>query len=150
MATSWHINKFLNPVRDVAVLPVLHLNGYKIANPTILSRVSTEEPCSLLRGYGWNPPCLVEDSDPAAMHRTMALMETAVLEIRSLQQQARKSGEPFRPHWPMIMLRFPKGWTGPKEMDDRRLEGFWRSHQVPLAQVKTNPAQLAAAGGVAA
>lgn len=144
LATSWHINKFLNPIRDGTVLPVLHLNGYKIANPTILSRISTEELCSLLRGYGWTP-YLVEGSDPASMHRTMArVMETAVLEIRALQRQARDAGEPFRPRWPMIVLRSPKGWTGPKEMDGRRLEGFWRSHQVPLAQVKTNPAQLAA------
>jgi len=144
LATSWHINKFLNPVRDGAVLPVLHLNGYKIANPTILSRISTEELCSLLRGYGWTPH-LVEGSDPVSMHRTMArVMETAVLEIRSLQRQARDAGKPFRPRWPMIVLRSPKGWTGPKEMDGRRLEGFWRSHQVPLAQVKTDPGQLTA------
>ena len=142
LATSWHINKFLNPIRDGAVLPILHLNGYKIANPTILSRISKEELCNLLRGYGWAPH-LVEGSDPAAMHQTMAqAMETAVLEIRALQQRARESGKPFRPHWPMIVLRSPKGWTGPREMDGQRLEGFWRSHQVPLAQVKTSGTQL--------
>ena len=127
LATSWHINKFLNPIRDGAVLPILHLNDYKIANPTILSRISQEELCSLLQGYGWTP-CLVEGSDPAAMHRAMAqVMETAVLEIRTLQQRARESGKPFRPHWPMIVLRSPKGWTGPKGW----MAVAWRASGVP-------------------
>jgi len=142
LATSWHINKFINPLRDGAVLPILHLNGYKIANPTILSRISKEELLSLMQGYGWTP-YLVEGEDHGSMHQAMAqVMEKAVLQIRALQQEARESGRPFRPQWPMILLRSPKGWTGPKEIGGKRLEGFWRSHQVPLAQVKTNPEQL--------
>jgi len=142
LATSWHINKFLNPIRDGAVLPVLHLNGYKIANPSILSRIDHEELESLFKGYGWTP-IFVEGSDPMTMHRSMAIaMEQAVLEIQQHQQQARSSGKAFRPHWPMIVLRSPKGWTGPSEVDGKKVENFWRSHQVPVADVKTNESHL--------
>lgn len=142
LATSWHSNKFLNPIRDGAVLPVLHLNGYKINNPTLLARISHEELESLFRGYGWTPH-FVEGSDPAVMHRKMAgVMEECVLEIRRIQHQARKSGKFTRPRWPMIVLRSPKGWTGPKEVDGHKVEGFWRSHQVPLAGVRENPEHL--------
>ncbi len=142
LATSWHSNKFLNPIRDGAVLPVLHLNGYKINNPTILSRISHEELESLFKGYGWSPR-FVEGSDPKVMHQLMAAaLEDAVLEIRRIQQDARKSGKPSRPRWPMIVLRSPKGWTGPKEVDGHKVEGFWRAHQVPLAGMHENPAHL--------
>ena len=142
LATSWHINKFLNPIRDGAVLPVLHLNGYKIANPSILSRIDHEELENLLRGYGWTP-IFVEGSDPMTMHRSMAVaMEQAVLEIRQHQGQARSSGQAFRPRWPMIVLRSPKGWTGPGDVDGKKVENFWRSHQVPVADVKTNECHL--------
>src|SRR5262249_28219896 len=142
LATSWHSNKFLNPIRDGAVLPILHLNGYKINNPTILARISHEELESLFRGYGWSPR-FVEGSDPKVMHQLMAAtLEDAVLEIRRIQQDARKSGKPNRPRWPMIVLRSPKGWTGPKEVDGHKVEGFWRAHQVPLAGMHENPAHL--------
>lgn len=143
LATSWHINKFLNPVRDGAVLPVLHLNGYKIANPTILSRISYDELNSLLQGYGWQP-LFVEGADPEAMHHAMArAMEAAVVAIREQQQQARASGNALRPRWPLLVLRSPKGWTGPQQVDGQKLEDFWRSHQVPLPHVKTNADHLA-------
>ena len=143
LATSWHSNKFLNPVRDGAVLPILHLNGYKINNPTILSRVTHEELEHLFRGYGWAPH-FVEGSDPAEMHGRMAgVMEECVLEIRRIQSEARSSGKPVRPSWPMIVLRSPKGWTGPAEVDGHKVEGFWRAHQVPLTGVRENPARLA-------
>lgn len=142
LATSWHSNKFLNPIRDGAVLPILHLNGYKINNPAILARVSHQELEALFHGYGWTP-YFVEGEEPAAMHQAMAAtLEHCVLEIRRLQQQARASGEPGRPRWPMIVLRSPKGWTGPKEVDGRKVEGFWRAHQVPLSGMKDNPAHL--------
>ncbi len=142
LATSWHSNKFLNPIRDGAVLPVLHLNGYKINNPTILSRISHEELEDLFKGYGWSPR-FVEGSDPKVMHQLMAAtLEDAVLEIRRIQQDARKSGKPTRPRWPMIVLRSPKGWTGPKEVDGHKVEGFWRAHQVPMAGMHENPAHL--------
>src|SRR3954451_2355491 len=142
LATSWHSNKFLNPIRDGAVLPVLHLNGYKINNPTILSRISHEELDSLLRGYGWTPH-FVEGSDPTVMHQKMAAtLEQCVVEIRRVQQDARASGKPSRPRWPMIVLRTPKGWTGPKEVDGHKVEGFWRSHQVPLSGLHGNPAHM--------
>src|SRR5689334_17938697 len=142
LATSWHSNKFLNPIRDGAVLPVLHLNGYKINNPTILSRISHDELESLFRGYGWTP-VFVEGSDPMVMHQKMAAaMEQCVLEIRRIQEQARSSGKPFRPRWPMIVMRTPKGWTGPKEVDGHKVEGFWRSHQVPLSGLHGNPAHM--------
>ena len=138
LATSWHSNKFLNPIRDGAVLPILHLNGYKIANPTILARIEPEELEQLLRGYGW-APIFVEGDYPPAMHQKMAAaVETCVSKIREIQQQARSSGKPDRPRWPMIVLRSPKGWTGPKEVDGHRVEGFWRAHQVPVLDVQTN------------
>jgi len=142
LATSWHSNKFLNPVRDGAVLPILNLNGYKINNPTLLSRISHEELENLFKGYGWTP-YFVEGSDPEAMHQRMAaVMEHCVTEIRKIQQEARAGGVPERARWPMIVLRSPKGWTGPKEVDGHKVEGFWRAHQVPLAGVKENPAHL--------
>jgi xylulose-5-phosphate/fructose-6-phosphate phosphoketolase len=142
LATSWHINKFLNPIRDGAVLPVLHLNGYKINNPTLLARISHEELENLFQGYGWTPH-FVEGSDPESMHQAMAATtEHCVKEIRISQQEARQRGEAGRIRWPMIVLRTPKGWTAPQEVDGHRLEGFWRAHQVPLADVKKNPARL--------
>jgi xylulose-5-phosphate/fructose-6-phosphate phosphoketolase len=142
LATAWHSNKFLNPVRDGAVLPVLHLNGYKINNPTILARISPEELADLFRGYGWEPH-FVEGDEPHAMHRLMAeTLERCVLEIRAIQQRARASGKAERARWPMIVLRSPKGWTGPKEVDGHKVEGFWRAHQVPLAGVRENPTHL--------
>ena len=142
LATSWHINKFLNPISDGAVLPVLHLNGYKIANPTLLARIPREELASLMRGYGWEP-LFVEGSEPMAMHQAMAAaMEEATGRIRAIQAEARRSGEAQRPHWPMIVLRSPKGWTGPAALGDKKLEGFWRAHQVPLPNPKHDTAQL--------
>ena len=145
LATSWHSNKFLNPVRDGAVLPILHLNGYKIANPTILARIPHEEIEYLFRGYGYEP-YFVEGSDPGTMHQAMAAtLEHCVLEIRRIQEEARKSpaSAARRPRWPMVILRSPKGWTGPAEVDGHKVEGLWRSHQVPLAEMHNNPAHLA-------
>jgi xylulose-5-phosphate/fructose-6-phosphate phosphoketolase len=143
LATSWHSNKFLNPIRDGAVLPILHLNGYKIANPTILARISPQELEDLLRGYGWTP-YVVEGSDPEIMHRQMAAtLEHCVGEIRRIQSDARRTGSAERPRWPMIVLRTLKGWTAPKELDGHRLEGSWRAHQVPVPDARTNPAHLA-------
>jgi xylulose-5-phosphate/fructose-6-phosphate phosphoketolase len=144
LATAWHSNKFLNPVRDGAVLPVLHLNGYKIANPTILARIPHEELEFLFRGYGYEP-YFVEGSDPPTMHQAMAAtLEHCVREIRRIQQEARKSpSEVKRPRWPMVILRSLKGWTGPKEVDGQKVEGFWRAHQVPLAELHENPSHLA-------
>jgi xylulose-5-phosphate/fructose-6-phosphate phosphoketolase len=142
LATSWHSNKFLNPIRDGAVLPILNLNGYKINNPTLLSRISHEELEDLFKGYGWTPR-FVEGSEPELMHQKMAAtLEDCVLEIRRIQQEARASGKAARARWPMIVLRSPKGWTGPKEVDGHKVEGFWRAHQVPLAGVRENPAHL--------
>src|SRR5688500_10971586 len=142
LATSWHSNKFLNPIRDGAVLPILHLNGDKIANPTLLARISREELENLFKGYGWTPH-FVEGDEPLVMHQKMAAtMEKCVLEIRRIQQEARSSGKPVRPRWPMIILRTPKGWTGPKSVDGHKVEGFWRSHQVPLAGMHENAAHL--------
>ena len=142
LATSWHINKFLNPVRDGAVLPVLHLNGYKIDNPTLLARISHDELENLLRGYGWTP-YFVEGSDVDTMHQAMAAtVEHCVLEIRDHRQKARQTGEASRPRWPMIVLRSPKGWTAPRKVEGHFLEGFWRAHQVPLLDVKNDPEQL--------
>ena len=142
LATSWHINKFLNPIRDGAVLPILNLNGYKINNPTLLARLSHEELESLFKGYGYTP-LFVEGSDPASMHQALAAtLDHCVEAIRSAQQEARSSGVATRPRWPMIVLRTPKGWTAPSEVDGHKLEGLWRSHQVPLAKVKKNPAHL--------
>ncbi len=142
LATAWHSNKFVNPIRDGAVLPILNLNGYKIANPTILARISHEELETLLRGYGYTP-YFVEGDDPDTMHQTMAAtLETAIGEIRALQTAARSSGKAERPRWPMIVLRSPKGWTGPKEINGHKAEGSWRSHQVPFSDVRENPAHL--------
>jgi xylulose-5-phosphate/fructose-6-phosphate phosphoketolase len=145
LATSWHSNKFLNPVRDGAVLPILHLNGYKIANPTILARISPEELDHLFRGYGWTP-YVVEGDDPALMHQKMAsVLEKCVLDIRAIQERARNAGPgttPDRPRWPMVILRTPKGWTGPKELDGHKVEGSWRAHQMPILDPVTNPAHL--------
>lgn len=142
LATSWHSSKFLNPIRDGAVLPVLQLNGYKINNPTLLSRIPHEELEALFKGYGWMPH-FVEGNDPQLMHQQMAAtLETCYQEIREIQGQARSSARATRARWPMIVLRAPKGWTGPKEVDGHKVEGFWRAHQVPLASVRENPAHL--------
>jgi xylulose-5-phosphate/fructose-6-phosphate phosphoketolase len=143
LAASWHSNKFLNPISDGAVLPILHLNGYKIANPTVLARIPSEELRSLLEGYGYDPR-FVEGSDPESMHQLMAAtLDGVVEEIAAIQRSARQRGDPSRPRWPMIVLRTPKGWTGPKEVDGLPAEGSFRSHQVPLAEVRSNPAHLA-------
>lgn len=143
LATSWHANKFLNPIRDGAVLPILHLNGYKINNPTLLSRIPHDELEQLFLGYGWKP-FFVEGDDPMEMHSKMAeTMEAAVLEIQRLQNVARTAKKAVRPQWPMIILRSPKGWTGPKTVDNHKVEGFWRSHQVPIKHVRDNPEHLA-------
>jgi xylulose-5-phosphate/fructose-6-phosphate phosphoketolase len=139
LATAWHSNKFLNPVTDGAVLPILHLNGYKIANPTVLARISHEELESLFIGYGYKP-YVVEGADPEKMHQLMAATLDAVIEdIRGIQQQARTNGVVTRPRWPMIILRTPKGWTGPQEVDGQKTEGSWRSHQVPFAEMASKP-----------
>ena len=149
MATSWHSNKFLNPVTDGAVLPILHLNGYKIANPTVLARITPEELDQLFRGYGYTP-YLVEGHEPAKMHQLMAdTLEKVIAEIKQIQAGARvslspsrrkeRSAEVKRPRWPMIVLRTPKGWTCPKEIDGKRTEGYWRSHQVPMGEMHENP-----------
>ncbi len=142
LATSWHSNKFLNPARDGAVLPILHLNGYKINNPTLLSRISGEELDQLFRGYGWEPH-YVEGDEPIDMHRKMAaVLDACHAEIRSIQDAARSGGEITRGRWPMIVLRTPKGWTGPAEVDGRRVAGYWRAHQVPLGGIHEKPAHL--------
>jgi xylulose-5-phosphate/fructose-6-phosphate phosphoketolase len=142
LATAWHSNKFVNPVRDGAVLPILNLNGYKIANPTLLSRISHDELEALFVGYGYTP-YFVEGSDPAAMHQKMAAtLEEAIADIRAAQKVARESKTPFRPRWPMIVLRSPKGWTGPAEINSHKVEGSWRSHQVPFSDVRGNAANL--------
>ena len=142
LATSWHSNKFLNPIIDGAVLPVLHLNGYKINNPSVLARISHQELEALFVGYGYTP-YFVEGSDPESMHQAMAAtMEHCVLEIRKFQEEARRTGKPSRPRWPMIVLRSPKGWTAPREVDGHYLEGFWRAHQIPITDVATSPAHL--------
>ena len=143
LATSWHSNKFLNPAKDGAVLPILHLNGYKIANPTILARISQEELNSLFVGYGYAPRFL-EGDDPATMHRAMAeTMDEMIGEIRAIQHRARNDGNSTRPRWPLLVLRTPKGWTGPKEVDGKPVEGTWRAHQVPVDDVRKNPEHLA-------
>ena len=135
LATSWHSNKFLNPVHDGAVLPILHLNGYKIANPTVLSRIPREELDQLLRGYGY-APYYVEGSEPEAMHQKMAaVLEKIVGEIKAIQKDARENGFKQRPRWPMIVLRSPKGWTCPAEIDGKKCEDYWRSHQVPMGDM---------------
>jgi len=142
LATAWHSNKFINPIRDGAVLPILNLNGYKIANPTILARISHEELEALFRGYGYTP-YFVEGDDPDTMHQAMAAtLDATVAEIRAIQKTARDSGLAERPRWPMIVLRSPKGWTGPKEINGHKAEGSWRSHQVPFSDVRSNPEHL--------
>src|SRR5580698_9866238 len=142
LATSWHSNKFLNPARDGAVLPILHLNGYKIANPTVLARISHEELESLFHGYGYAPH-FVEGDDPAVMHELMAAtLETVIGDIKTIQADARKNGFSKRPMWPMIVMRTPKGWTCPKEIDGKREEGYWRSHQVPMSEIRGNPGHV--------
>ena len=142
LATAWHSNKFLNPVTDGAVLPILHLNGYKIANPTVLARIGDDELTSLLEGCG-HTVHWVDSADPEEAHQRMAMvLETAVEEIAAAQRAARVEGVTERPRWPVIVLRTPKGWTGPKIVDGLATEGTWRSHQVPLAELRTNPEHL--------
>ncbi|OUL96904.1 phosphoketolase family protein [Paraburkholderia hospita] len=142
LATSWHSNKFLNPARDGAVLPVLHLNGYKIANPTILARIPHEELEALLTGYGYKP-WFVEGDEPEKMHQQMAVtLDECIDEIRAIQQRARQEGNTQRPRWPMIVLRSPKGWTGPREFGGHKIEGTWRAHQVPVADPASNGKSL--------
>jgi len=142
LATAWHSNKFLNPASDGAVLPILHLNGYKIASPTILARITREELEQLFRGYGWTP-LFVEGDDPTLMHEAMATtLDTAVAQIKSIQHNARINGDLTRPRWPMIVLASPKGWTGPRVVDGRQIEGTFRAHQVPLADPASHPEHL--------
>ena len=142
LATSWHSNKFLNPVHDGAVLPILHLNGYKIANPTVLARISHEELEQLFRGYGY-APYFVEGDQPDEVHQIMAsTLDRVIAEIKNIQTEARSNGFQKRPIWPMIILRTPKGWTGPKVVDGLPVEGTWRSHQVPLSELATKPEHL--------
>ncbi len=142
LATSWHSNKFLNARTDGAVLPILHLNGYKISNPTLLARIEPEELEQLLRGYGWNP-YFVEGQEPLLMHEAMAtVLDAAIERIRQIQREARMQGNTVRPRWPMIVLRSPKGWTGPKEIDGLPVEGTFRAHQVPLSDPAKNPEHL--------
>ncbi|WP_102143842.1 phosphoketolase family protein [Mycobacterium hubeiense] len=143
LAASWHSNKFLDPVTDGAVLPILHLNGYKIANPTVLSRIPQEELESLMYGYGYRPITVAGD-DAANVHQQLATaLDEAFDQIAAIQRAARLDREAGRPLWPMIIVRTPKGWTGPKEVDGKKVEGTWRSHQVPLAETRTNPEHLA-------
>src|SRR3989440_294127 len=142
LAASWHSNKFLNPVNDGAVLPILHLNGYKIANPTVLARISNDELRDLFTGYGYKP-YFVEGDDPEIMHPLMAsTLDTALDDIANIQKDVRTNGFTTRPTWPMIILRTPKGWTGPKEVDGLKTEGSWRSHQVPFADLAKKPAHV--------
>jgi xylulose-5-phosphate/fructose-6-phosphate phosphoketolase len=142
LATSWHSNKFLNPARDGAVLPILHLNGYKIANPTVLGRLSDEELAHLFNGYGYKP-YFVEGHEPEVMHQIMAAtLEGIIAEIREIQENARSHGSKTRPVWPMIVMRTPKGWTGPKVVDGLPVEGTWRAHQVPVTDLSTKPGHL--------
>ncbi|KAL8317447.1 hypothetical protein RB597_001041 [Gaeumannomyces tritici] len=142
LAAAWHSTKFLNPIVDGAVLPVLHLNGYKINNPTLLARISHRELECLFIGYGWQP-YFVEGDEIDSMQQAMAAtLEHCVVEIRKIQEEARTSGKAVRPLWPMIVLRTPKGWTGPRKIDDKYMEGYWRAHQVPITDVRTNPAHL--------
>ncbi|MCX8050146.1 MAG: phosphoketolase family protein, partial [Methylohalobius sp.] len=143
LACAWHSNKFLNPKTDGAVLPILHLNGYKIANPTVLARIPSEELKKLMEGYGWRP-LFVEGEDPPLVHQAFAAaLEEALLDIFAIQQRARVGGQSARPHWPMIVLRTPKGWTGPKAIDGQPVENSWRSHQVPLSDLHQHPERIA-------
>jgi xylulose-5-phosphate/fructose-6-phosphate phosphoketolase len=142
LATAWHSNKFLNPATDGAVLPILHLNGYKIANPTVMARIPREELESLFVGYGYKP-YWVEGSDPADVHQQMAAtMDAAVADIKQIQREARENGNTDRPAWPMIVMKTPKGWTGPKEVDGQKTEDYWRSHQVPMAEMAQKPGHV--------
>jgi xylulose-5-phosphate/fructose-6-phosphate phosphoketolase len=142
LATSWHSNKFLDPVTDGVVLPILHLNGYKIANPCVLARISHEELDQLFRGYGYTP-YFVEGDEPEKMHQLMATtLDSVIADIQRIQADARQHGFTQRPRWPMIVLRTPKGWTCPKEIDGRRTEGYWRSHQVPMGEMHENPTHI--------
>lgn len=142
LATAWHSNKFLNPVTDGAVLPILHLNGYKIANPTVLARITREELEKLFEGYGW-APYFVEGHDPVLMHEAMAsTLDVAIEEIKKIQKEARADKNKIRPRWPMIILSSPKGWTGPKVVDGKQIEGTFRSHQVPISDPATHPGHL--------
>lgn len=143
LATSWHSNKFLNPITDGAVLPILHLNGYKINNPTLLSRISEAELKALFEGYGWTP-YFVSGEEPLEMHQAMAqALDSCIEQIHALQHDARQTGVAQRQRWPMIILRSPKGWTGPKHVNGKKVEGYWRSHQVPLNNIQNNPEYLA-------
>ena len=145
LATSWHANKFLNPRTDGAVLPILHLNGYKIAGPTVLARIPEAELGELMRGYGYEPLFIsitAEDDHMDAHERFAAVLEEALERIEEIQRSARVDGVTSRPTWPMIVLRSPKGWTGPREVDGLQIEGTWRSHQVPVADVRTNTEHL--------
>ena len=143
LATSWHSNKFLNPITDGAVLPILHLNGYKINNPTLLSRIPEAEFKALFEGYGWTP-YFVSGEEPLEMHQAMAqAMDNCIEQIHALQHDARQTGIAQRQRWPMIILRSPKGWTGPKHVNGKKVEGYWRSHQVPLNNIQSNPEYLA-------
>jgi xylulose-5-phosphate/fructose-6-phosphate phosphoketolase len=143
LATSWHANKFLNPARDGAVLPILHLNGYKIANPTVLARIPDDELSALLRGYGYAVHVVAGD-DPLLVHQQLAAtMDTVIAEIQVIQRHATVDGDVSRPAWPVIVLKTPKGWTGPKEVDGLPVEGTWRAHQVPIPEARTNPEHLA-------
>ena len=142
LATAWHSNKFLDPITDGCVLPILHLNGFKISNPTILARIPHEELEELMHGYGW-APIFVEGHEPELMHQAMAAaLNLAVETIQDIQREARAKGDAARPRWPMIVLKSPKGWTGPKEIDGRRIEGTFRSHQVPITDPAKNPEHL--------
>jgi xylulose-5-phosphate/fructose-6-phosphate phosphoketolase len=142
LATAWHSNKFLNPVTDGVVLPILHLNGYKIANPTVLARISSEELDQLFKGYGWKP-YLIEGDDPMEMHQKMAqLMDKVIEEIKAIKKNAVENGDATRPIWPMIILKSPKGWTGPRYVNGLKIEGNFRAHQVPITDPATNPEHL--------
>jgi len=142
LATSWHSNKFLNPATDGAVLPILHLNGYKIANPTVLARIPERELISFLEGCGWRPLIVAGDETEAVHQALAAALDEALDQIADFQQAARQAGSDSRPQWPMIVLRTPKGWTGPKEVDGLPVEGTWRAHQVPVTEVRGNPDHL--------
>ncbi|MDX1410828.1 MAG: phosphoketolase family protein [Nitrospirales bacterium] len=142
LATSWHSNKFLNPKSDGVVLPILHLNGYKIANPCVLARISKEELTHLFKGYGYTP-YFVEGAEPMKMHQLMAdTFDKVIKQIQGIKSESQKKNFKGRPHWPMIVLRTPKGWTCPKEIDGKRTEGYWRSHQVPMGEMHENPAHV--------
>ncbi|MGH3236948.1 MAG: phosphoketolase, partial [Streptosporangiaceae bacterium] len=142
LAASWHLNKFLNPVTDGAVLPILHLNGYKIANPAVLARIPDDELDALLAGYGYRV-YRVSGDEPKLVHQQLAAtMDAVVAEIQAIQRKARADGQAGRPRWPVIVLATPKGWTGPKVVDGQQVEGTFRSHQVPIPEVRTNPEHL--------